>query len=242
VWGSGSMIFQKCAFNGDTIMQFMEFCMDRLRAEDLNLMAVIARRIWLRRNKFIFEFLFTHPGIIFSKAMDHLEEYQRCNKKEYIYSSGDLMPHLPWLRTGWCPPPSGLIKVNWGASINITKECIGISVVARDSIGNVLGAKSLTKKVVAIPKLADATAAYEAVVFCKEVGFYEIILEGDTKQVVNDVNSRTPNHDVTRHFVEGIIMDMQGLGQVFISHVGRDANNVVHLLVKEASTKEMDYV
>jgi hypothetical protein len=25
VWGSGSMIFQKCAFNGDKIMQFMKF-------------------------------------------------------------------------------------------------------------------------------------------------------------------------------------------------------------------------
>jgi len=61
VWGGGSMIFQKCAFNGETIMQFMEFCMDRMRAEELNLMVVIAMRIWLRRNKFIFESLFTHP-------------------------------------------------------------------------------------------------------------------------------------------------------------------------------------
>jgi hypothetical protein len=104
----------------------------------------------------------------------HLEEYQRCNKKEDIQSSGDLMAHIPRPRTGWCPPPSGLIKVNWDASINITKECIGIGVVARDNIGNVVGAKSLTKKVVAVPKLAEAMAAYEAVVFCKEVGFHEI--------------------------------------------------------------------
>jgi hypothetical protein len=71
--------------------------------------------------------------------------------------------------------------MNWDASINITKECIGIGVVARDIYGNVLGAKSLTKMVVAIPKLAEVIAAYEAVVFCKEVGFYEIILEGDAK-------------------------------------------------------------
>jgi hypothetical protein len=43
VWGSGSLIFQKCAINGETITQFMEFCMDRFRAEDINLMTVIAR-------------------------------------------------------------------------------------------------------------------------------------------------------------------------------------------------------
>jgi ribonuclease HI len=140
------------------------------------------------------------------------------------------------------PPPSGLIKVNWDASINVTNECIGIRVVARDNNGNVLGSKSLTKKVVTAPKLVEAMIAYEAVVFCKEVGFYEIILEGDAQQVVNDVNSRTPNHDVAGHFVEGIIMEMQGLREVSISHVGRDANNVAHQLAKDASTKEIDYV
>jgi hypothetical protein len=43
LWGSGSLIFQKCAINGETITQFMEFCMDRFRAEDINLMTVIAR-------------------------------------------------------------------------------------------------------------------------------------------------------------------------------------------------------
>lgn len=195
VWGIGSMIFQKCAFNGDMIMQFMEFCLDRLKIEELNLMAVIARRIWLGRNKFIFESLFSHPWIIYSEVMAHLEEYQRCNKKGGDLSSVEIMQTIPRPQTGWCPPPDGLIKVNWDASINITKEWIGVGVVARDFYGNVLGAKSLTKMVVVVPKLAEAMAAYKAMVFCKEVGFYEIILEGDAKQVVDDVNSRTPKHD-----------------------------------------------
>lgn len=71
---------------------------------------------------------------------------------------------------------------------------------------------------------------------------YEIIMEGDAKQVVDDVNSRIPKHDVSGHFVEGIIMKMQGLWGISISHVSRDANNVAHQLAKEASTKEVDCV
>jgi ribonuclease HI len=114
--------------------------------------------------------------------------------------------------------------------------------VARDHYGNILGAKSLTKMVVAAPKLAKAMAVYEAVVFCKEVGFFEIILEWDAKQVVDDVNSRSPKYDGSGRFVEGIIMEMQGLQRVSISHVSREANNIAHLLAKEASTKEMDCV
>jgi hypothetical protein len=91
----------------------------------------------------------------------HLKEYQRCNKKARDDISVEFLQTTPRPQTGWCPPPIGLIKVNWDASINITKECIGIGVVARDSYGNVLRAKSLTKMVVAIPKLAEAMAAYE---------------------------------------------------------------------------------
>jgi hypothetical protein len=71
---------------------------------------------------------------------------------------------------------------------------------------------------------------------------YDIILEGDAKQVVDDVNSRTPKHDVSGRFVEGIIMEMQGLRGVFISHVSRDANNVAHQLAKEASTKKVNWL
>jgi hypothetical protein len=92
----------------------------------------------------------------------HLKEYQRCNKKARDdISSVQFLQTTPRPQTGWCPPPISLIKVNWDASINITKECIGIGVVARDSYENVLRAKSLTKMVVAIPKLAEAIATYE---------------------------------------------------------------------------------
>jgi hypothetical protein len=52
------------------------------------------------------------------------------------------------------------------------------------------------------------------VVFCKEVGFYEIILEGNAKLVVDDVNSKTPKHDASGLCVEGIVMEMQGLRRV----------------------------
>jgi hypothetical protein len=73
-----------------------------------------------------------------------LEEYQKCNKKGEDQPSVEILPTLSRPRTGWCPPPSGFIKFNWDASINVTKKCIGIGI----GTGNVLGAKSLTKKVV----------------------------------------------------------------------------------------------
>jgi hypothetical protein len=71
VWGGGSVLFQKCAFMGDSFLQVVDNCMDRFTKEDLGLMTVISRRIWLRRNKFIFENNFTHPQVVY-KPWIHL--------------------------------------------------------------------------------------------------------------------------------------------------------------------------
>lgn len=62
--------------------------------------------------------------------------------------------------------------------------------MARDNNGEVLGARVVTKHVVAPPKVAEAMAALEAVLFCKVVGFFEVILEGDAKQVTDEVNQQ----------------------------------------------------
>jgi hypothetical protein len=150
------------------------------------------RRIWFRRNKFVFDKIFTHPPVVFKEAVDSLEDFRRYNRrdKETMNSNGVLRTTRP--PTGWQPPPSRLIKVNWNASVNIKKKYIGIGIVARDNNDNFLGARAVTKMVVAKPKVAEAMAAPEAILFSKESGFFEVILEGEAMQVVNEVNSAAP--------------------------------------------------
>jgi hypothetical protein len=172
VWGGGSMIFQKCAFLGDTFMQLVEFCLDRLNSEEFSLMAVISRRIWLRRNKFIFESLFTHPRVVFNEAVSSLEEYRRFNSRDNERSNINGVPASKRPPSVWRPPPLGVIKVNWDASINAKKKYVGIGIVARDNNGEVLGARAITKLVVATPKVAEAMVALAAVLFCKATCFF----------------------------------------------------------------------
>jgi hypothetical protein len=49
---------------------------------------------------------------------------------------------------------------------------VGIGIVARDDKGKVLGARAIAKPVVAAPKVAEAMAALEAVLFYKATGFF----------------------------------------------------------------------
>jgi ribonuclease HI len=231
--------FQKYSFMEDNFMQLMEYCIERFSSEDLDLMAVISRRIWLRRNHFIFDNIFTPPQTVFKESLDDICRY---NKKEeaFVIYGGDSSSHL--LLKGWQPPPAGIIKVNWDASLLVNECHIGVEIVARDEHGNFLGARAITKKIVTTRNVAEAMAALEAILFCKQTGFFNVLLEGDAKQVVNDVNHGSLNLLTTGHFIEGIISEMQGFRSATLVYVDREANNVAHCLAKEASNKVVDLV
>jgi hypothetical protein len=117
-------------------------------------------------------------------SIESLDDFRRYNKKDeaFVISGGESNSLL--LLKGWQPPPAGIIKVNWDASLLVKERHIGIGIVARDEHGNFLGARAIMKKVVTTPNVVEAMAALEAILFCKQAGFFNVLLEGDAKQVI----------------------------------------------------------
>jgi hypothetical protein len=120
--------------------------------------------------------------------------------------------------------------------LNIKENYIGIGIVARDHNGDFMGARAITTLAMGVPKVAEAMAVLGAVLFCKEVGFFDVILEGDAKQIVDEANAAGPNLSIAGQFVEGIQAAIHGLRQALMVRVGRDSNKVAHALSKEASS------
>jgi hypothetical protein len=172
VLGEGFILFQKSSFMGENFMQFMEYCMDRFSKEDVGLLATIARRIWLRRNKFIFENFFTHPQVVYKEAYEAYGNYCRVHLQEEHGGHIREVTEPPVALTNWQPSLNGIIKVNWDASLSMKDRYVGIGIVAQDHSGNFMGARTIAKKVVGSLKLAETMAALEAVLFCKEAGFF----------------------------------------------------------------------
>jgi len=75
--------------------------------------------------------------------------------------------------------PHGRVKVNWDASINFKKKCIGVGIVARNSLGDFVGGRSIMQNIETDSRIAESFAALMAVLFCKELGLSEVIFEGD---------------------------------------------------------------
>lgn len=63
-------------------MQLVEYCIERFSFEDLDLMAVISRRIWLRRNQIIFDNISLPLNLFLRIQLESLDDFRRYNKKE----------------------------------------------------------------------------------------------------------------------------------------------------------------
>jgi len=239
VWGTTKSCFQKCSCEGPTFRDLFVYCMGRLSRDELEQMAVIARKIWLRRNALIFDGKFAHPDVVFDEAKVSLLEFKRCNTKERCSQRAENSVSSA-KATSWFPPPRGTIKINWDASLNIKRGWIGLGVIARDNNGFFLGARSVTKQVSADPNLAEAMAALLALQFSKEAGFFDVIFEGDATKVINEINSEPPYPSRIGHFIENIHLEKGCFRSVVFSFSPRECNNAAHTLAKEASSNCVD--
>jgi hypothetical protein len=62
VWGCCPMRLQKTCATGTYFNSIWEVMQERCREEELSLMAILARNIWLHRNTVIHEEVFKHPS------------------------------------------------------------------------------------------------------------------------------------------------------------------------------------
>lgn len=87
-------------------------------------------------------------------------------------------------------PPDMVCKVNWDAAMDVKNKRVGIGVICRNAEGDILACLCLKIDVVIRPVMAEAYALRRAMVFCLELGLSSVILEGDSKVIVNDTNSK----------------------------------------------------
>ncbi|KAF5477294.1 hypothetical protein F2P56_003944 [Juglans regia] len=68
VWSQCSKKLQKCSISSFSMITFFETLTEALNQEELQEFVITARRIWWRRNSFIFKKGFTHPNHIVREA------------------------------------------------------------------------------------------------------------------------------------------------------------------------------
>jgi len=135
---------------------------------------------------------------LFKWASNYLMEYRTA------VAQNILAPSLPRLDATWRPPKGGHFKINVDGVVFSKQKAVGIGVVIRDDEGRLEAA--LSKKIpVRMGALEVEAKAFETgLLFAKDVGVRDVILEGDSLVVFNALcNISTPPSSIAA-MVQGI--------------------------------------
>ncbi|XP_042944508.1 uncharacterized protein LOC122278379 [Carya illinoinensis] len=237
VWSQSHIFFQKSSFRVDSFKDLFECLREQGTQPLMELFSVISRNIWLRRNKLVFEGSFMHPNLVVSQASLSLAAYKEAqgSRKSTPQASSTRM-------TGWYPPPSGSIKINWDAAVDVPQAKVGIGLVARDHEGRILVTKQLIISSIPDPLLAEGLGAFQAASLARDMEFSPVILEGDAVQIVNGINHQLERWDRVGMVMYDTGLVLSRLGQWSVVFVRRCGNQMAHNLAKDALRLEEDSV
>ncbi|KAF5459887.1 hypothetical protein F2P56_019799 [Juglans regia] len=136
-----------------------------------------AKKIWQRRNSFIFQDNFIHPNLLIQQAKQLLTEYQEGQASKVVSKGASKSNH-----TSWEPLPLGTDKVNWDAAAKHEDGRVGIGIVIRDFEERVIASRSMQRYMLTNSYTVESQGALQAIIFARDIGFRRIILEGDALQ------------------------------------------------------------
>lgn len=179
VWGDYRSCFHKFSSFQFSFMHLLEYCFRTFDKEKVELLLVVARNIWLRRNSLIFQGRFLSPRRVWEESISFLEDFRMFSHgEENVTTASSQFVHSSL--QAWCPPPSNFIKINWDASVAPKGSRVGIGLVARDSRGDCICAKCVCLFVKGDPRTAESLANLHAVFFGKFLKLRDVIFEGDS--------------------------------------------------------------
>ena len=136
--------------------------------------------------------------------------------------------------SGWQPPHSDHYKLNFDAAIYTDLGCLGVGAIIQNERGEVMAALSAKGPFVQNSEEAETLACRKTLEFAIDVGFSDLIIEGDNVSVMRAVASNCMDGSRLGNVLEDIHWLVRGLRWSSVSCVKRSANTVAHSLARFA--------
>jgi len=148
-------------------------------------------------------------------AATYLAEYTAAT-----VSSSELKQRRE-LRSLWKPPPAPMFKIDVDGAVFLSQGTVGIGVIIRDEEGRVEAA--LSKKIMApLGAIAAEAKAFEAgLLFAKDIGIQEVVLEGDSIIIYNALFEISSPPSSVEPIIEGMHALCRDFRRVVFFHVRR---------------------
>jgi ribonuclease HI len=194
------------------------------------ILAVAVWHIWENRNNVRNGENLSHPSRVVGKIKAYVDFILQHSFRLTVPNRRENQASIP----KWSPPPAGSVMINLDAAIFPQSNRMGVGVVIRNHLGQVLAASRRFVDHVNNPELAEAIAMRHALIFAEEMGFQKIIVASDCANLISKVKNQ--EHD--RSYIGVIVSDIKSRAPKFISccftHVSRSCNVAAHVLAKSA--------
>ncbi|KAI8572941.1 hypothetical protein RHMOL_Rhmol01G0240100 [Rhododendron molle] len=199
--------------------------------DDLHaILATLCWMLWKGRNIAYFDKKFWTCSTTVEKAITLCEEFKAATETVHALPRLSTPPHP----SSWLPPPPNVIKLNVDGAVNKKNGISGAGIVARNHLGEILGSISIPFLGFLLPRSTEALAFREALITAAIRGFSEIIVEGDSLQVVQaliqDGKSLSDCSSILADCVELIPL----FSSCSFIHVKRSCNRIAHSLAKQS--------
>jgi hypothetical protein len=232
VWSVCNVNIQKCPSFDDDFIKIFEILHDRLDVDELQLMVVVARQIWLRRNSVVFGGVFSTPAEIVRTGQAQIDAFWEAEStKLHRPVSGEIQAVQRWTK-----PAQGVIKINWDASVATDRNTMGMGIMARDHEGKFLAGMCDSQRYILDPATAEALAAWKMVRFCLSMGWDSVWLEGDCLEVVQAMNSSEAAWGRYGPLINESKQLLEQFQNWTVGRVPRTCNVVAHKLAQFALT------
>ncbi|XP_039003792.1 uncharacterized protein LOC120130668 [Hibiscus syriacus] len=130
----------------------------------------------------------------------------------------------------WSPPPENTVKFNFDARNSQAHQSAWLGVIIRNNEGKIMGACRRFSPRITLPFAAEAQAAVHAMVFVLDLGFKEVIIEGDSRSVVSRLSSTDPDFSEIGAFIWDARRRSEAFSTRAFRFTPRNSNRAAHQL------------
>ncbi|KAH1031812.1 hypothetical protein J1N35_043986 [Gossypium stocksii] len=195
--------------------------------------AITIWALWFSRNKFVHE-----------QKMQSIEElvtFIRGFGREFRGISSILQHPRPRDLNKWVPTPPNWVKINVDTGFSAARQHAASGFIIRNDEWLIMGSGFRTHNLVRSVVLAEATVVLHGLQFAPEMGFSNVILESDSKLVIQNLQSSKEDYSEIRP----LTWDAKALARNFSSYrfefVARDGNSTAHAMAVEGLKRFEDF-
>ncbi|XP_026458437.1 uncharacterized protein LOC113358942 [Papaver somniferum] len=142
----------------------------------------------------------------------------------------------------WVPPRDNCLKLNINASFDYNTKEIGVGLILRGSAGSAKGIRGRYFNGGMNVEQAECMAMKEAILWAHHLNLNNVTLESDCRNLVNAISSVSSTVQwLNKSYVEEIRHLLCSVLSFGVVYVNRSANNVAHVIAKEARGKKTSF-